>query len=196
MELTWENLEGAIAACTRCRLCEGRQNVVPGMGNRHAGILFIGEGPGAEEDKQGLPFVGPAGQLLDKMLFSIGLDRTNCYIANVVKCRPPRNRTPMDDEAAACIDYLRAQVKLIKPKVIVLLGATAAKHTLDPNIRITRDRGIWHEKNGYHMIATFHPSYLLRDPSAKRLAWQDLQSIRNKLEELHIDLRPEEPHEP
>jgi uracil-DNA glycosylase family 4 len=188
MDSAWEALYRQAQNCKRCGLCQGRNNVVVGDGNQRAQIMFIGEGPGAEEDFQGLPFVGPAGQLLDKMMASIGLNRKNSYIANIVKCRPPGNRAPTPEEAQECMNYLRAQVKLVRPKIIVILGATAAKHTISPDVRITRDRGIWHERRGYHMIATFHPSFLLRDPSQKNLAWADLKSIREKIKELGINI--------
>ncbi len=187
MEAAWEALYKEAEKCTRCGLCRGRNNVVVGDGNQSARIMFIGEGPGAEEDFQGLPFVGPAGQLLDRMMASINLSRQNAYIANIVKCRPPGNRAPNPEEAQACMGYLRAQVKLIKPQIIVILGATAAKYTLSPDVRITRDRGIWHERRGYHMIATFHPSFLLRDPTQKKFAWADFKSIRDKIKELGIN---------
>lgn len=186
MELTWENVINEVLACRRCGLCQGRQNAVPGMGNQQAKILFVGEGPGAQEDAQGLPFVGPAGQLLDKMLAAIDLDRQHCYIANVVKCRPPRNRVPLPEEAQACLPFLRAQTALLRPKIIVALGSTAAKQILGEQIRITRDRGIWHERKGCFLIATYHPSYLLRDPAQKKDAWEDFKKIRDKIAELGL----------
>lgn len=190
MPETWEQLEAQLADCRCCQLCQLRTNVVMGTGDPNARVMFIGEGPGAEEDYQGVPFVGAAGQLLDKMLAAIHLDRSRCYIANIVKCRPPRNRTPLPDEAHACLPYLRAQVKLIRPVIIVALGATAAQYTISPQIRITRDRGKWVERKGFHMLATYHPSYLLREPAAKREAWADFKSLRDKMKEL--GLRPEE----
>jgi len=186
MDLTWENIENAVASCSACPLCARRKNPVPGMGARDSKILFVGEGPGAQEDEQGLPFVGPAGQLLDKMLAAIDLDRQHCYIANVVKCRPPQNRTPLPEEAQACMPYLRAQTALLRPKIVVALGATAAKQILGEQTRITRDRGIWHERKGCFLIATFHPSYLLRAPEQKKLAWEDFKLIRDKIAELGL----------
>ena len=190
MDISWEALYHEAGRCQKCGLCKGRNSVVVGDGFRKADIMFIGEGPGAEEDFQGLPFVGAAGQLLEKMMASINLNRSNVYIANIVKCRPPGNRNPEPDEAASCMPYLRAQVKLVQPKIIVLLGATAARYTLSPDVRITRDRGIWHERKGYHMIATYHPSFLLRDPAQKKFAWADFKAVRDKIKELGINLEP------
>lgn len=143
--------------------------------------MFIGEGPGQVEDEQGLAFVGPAGQLLTRMLQAISLPRERVYICNIVKCRPPRNRTPLPEEAEACMLHLRMQTALVRPKVIVLLGATAARYTLGPEVRITRDRGVWTERKGVWMMPTYHPSALLRDESKKKDAWQDMKSLRDKL---------------
>lgn len=167
--------------CSKCRLCEKRKNVVFGEGNENTNIMFIGEGPGGEEDNTGRPFVGKAGQLLTKILQSVDIKREDVYIANIVKCRPPANRVPFDDEAECCLPYLRKQVSVIRPKIIVCLGATASKYIIDKNIRITRDRGKWHEKGSFLMIPTYHPSALLRDPGKKRYAWEDFKSIRDKL---------------
>lgn len=189
--VSWEQLEGACAACRRCGLCETRRNVVIGDGARESRILFIGEGPGEQEDLQGRAFVGPAGQLLDRMLACIGLDRGQVYIANVVKCRPPRNRDPLPEEQAACLPYLRAQVRLIRPQVIVCLGRVAAQAVIRPDFRITREHGQWVERKGYWLTATYHPSALLRDPSKKRDAYEDLKKLKSKLEELGI---PPAPH--
>lgn len=180
MELTWELLEERVKNCGGCALCQGRGHAVFGEGNRNADILFIGEGPGYEEDRQGRPFVGPAGQLLDRMLAAISLAREDVYIANIVKCRPPQNRVPMEEEANACLPYLRGQTALIKPKIIVCLGATAAKHIYSPDVRITRERGIWKEKKGVFILPTYHPAALLRDESKKKDAWADMQAIRDK----------------
>lgn len=174
-----------IAGCRRCRLCETRTNTVPGEGNPYAGLLFVGEAPGHDEDVQGRPFVGKAGQLLDRMLASVNLDREKAYIANVIKCRPPNNRTPEPDEQTACIPFLRAQYSVIRPKIVVCLGATAARKLIDPNIRITRDRGQWTEKGGVWFLPTYHPSFLLRENSdqhrRKYEAWQDLLLLSDKL---------------
>ena len=184
---SWETLEGACLNCRICRLLETRTNVVIGVGNRNADIMFVGEGPGQQEDLQGEPFVGPAGKLLDKMLASIGLDREKVYIANIVKCRPPGNRDPHDDEQEACMNYLRYQLMLVKPKIIVCLGRIAATAIIDKDFKITRQHGQWTERKGYWFIATYHPSALLRDESKKRPAWEDLKLIRAKLDEIEND---------
>ena len=181
---SWETLEGACLNCRKCRLWETRTNVVIGVGSRNADIMFVGEGPGQQEDLQGEPFVGPAGKLLDKMLASIGLDREKVYIANIVKCRPPGNRDPHDDEQEACMNYLRYQLMLVKPKIIVCLGRIAATAIIDKDFKITRQHGQWTERKGYWFIATYHPSALLRDESKKRPAWEDLKLIRAKLDEI------------
>ena len=181
---SWETLEGACYNCKKCRLWETRTNVVVGVGNKDADIMFIGEGPGQQEDLQGEPFVGPAGKLLDKMLSAIKLDRQQVYIANIVKCRPPGNRDPHEDEQGACMNYLRYQLMLIKPKIIVCLGRVAAMAIIDKNFKITREHGIWTERKGYWFMATYHPSALLRDETKKRPAWEDFKLIREKLDEL------------
>ena len=180
--LDWNGLKETCSCCTRCGLCETRHNVVFGVGNQQADVLFVGEGPGEQEDLQGIPFVGPAGKLLDDMLRIIDLSRdTNCYIANIVKCRPPRNRDPLDTEQEACIGYLRNQTALIKPKIIVCLGRIAAKKLIDPDYRITRQHGQWVQKNGIWMTAIYHPSALLRDVSKRPETFGDLLSIRDKI---------------
>ena len=181
----WQGLKSICASCTRCGLCETRHNVVFGVGNELADIMFVGEGPGEQEDLKGEPFVGPAGKLLDDMLCIMDLDRrTNCYIANIVKCRPPRNRDPLETEQDACIDYLRNQVALIKPKIIVCLGRIAAKRLIDPDYRITRQHGQWVQRNGVWMTAIYHPSALLRDVSKRPETFDDLLSIREKIREI------------
>ena len=185
-EISWELLESQVEACRMCGLCEHIQHKVPGQGDHHSPLMFIGEGPGQVEDEQGLAFVGPAGQLLTRMLLAIDLPRDRVYICNVVKCRPPNNRVPEPQEAAACMLHLRMQVALVRPKVIVLLGSTAAKNTLGEDIRITRDRGKWFERKGVWMMPTFHPSALLRDPAKKKDAWEDMQALRDKLMELGL----------
>lgn len=185
-EISWELFEKQVAACGLCPLHQGIRHKVPGQGDRHAPLMFIGEGPGQVEDEEGLAFVGPAGQLLTKMLAAISLPRDRVYICNIVKCRPPNNRVPEESEAAACKLHLRMQVALVQPKVIVLLGSTAAKNTLGAEIRITRDRGRWFERKGVWMMPTYHPSALLRDPAKKREAWEDMQSLRDKLMELGL----------
>ena len=148
--------------------------------------MLVGEGPGQVEDEQGLAFVGPAGQLLTRMLAAIGLPRERVYICNVVKCRPPQNRVPLPEEEAACLPHLRMQTWLVRPKVILLLGATAGKALLDPEMRITRDRGKWTERKGFWMLPTYHPSALLRDESKKPQAWEDMKRVRDKLKELGL----------
>ncbi len=176
-----------VAQCQQCGLCKTRTNTVFGEGNSHARVMFIGEGPGRDEDELGRPFVGRAGQLLDKMLGSIKLTRNDVYIANVLKCRPPGNRDPEPDEAAACIGYLRAQVKLIKPKIIVCLGRISAKYILGQDIRIMRDRGVWHEVKGFSIMPTYHPAALLRNELLKKDAYKDLLAIRQKYDETGRD---------
>ena len=181
--LDWNALEKSCASCTRCGLCETRHNVVFGVGERTADVMFIGEGPGEQEDLQGEPFVGPAGKLLDDMMAIIDLDRTNTYIANIVKCRPPRNRDPLETEQDACIDYLRNQVALIQPKIIVCLGRIAAKRLIGSEYRITRQHGEWIQKGGVWMTAIYHPSALLRDVSKRPETFEDLLAIREKIRE-------------
>ena len=166
-----------------CRISVFR---LPGVWNNQTSAPSVGEGPGFEEDKSGIPFVGKAGQLLDKMIAAMQFSPDEVYIANVVKCRPPNNRVPEETEANACKLHLRNQVALVRPKVIVLLGSTAAKNTLGPEIRITRDRGRWFERKGVWMMPTYHPSALLRDPAKKREAWEDMQALRDKLMELGL----------
>lgn len=185
MRYDWETLYATLQGCKGCSLSAGRTNIVIGDGNPKAKIMLIGEGPGRDEDLQGIPFVGAAGKLLDKMLAAIDLDRNNVYIANIVKCRPPQNRTPLEEEAEACIGYLRAQVALVRPAIIVCLGATAARYVYDRNVRITRDRGIWKCSKGVWILPTYHPAALLRDESKKREAWDDLKKLRAKYEELY-----------
>ena len=182
--MTWEELEARCMACQGCGLADTRRHVVFGVGNRKADVLFIGEGPGEQEDIQGVPFVGPAGQLLDVMLSVIDLDRTSVYIANIVKCRPPRNRDPLNTEQDACIGFLRAQTALIRPKIIVCLGRIAAMRIIDPNFRITRQHGQWFQRAGVHMTALYHPSALLRDPGKRPETFLDLKSIQGKIREL------------
>ena len=185
-ELTWELVHQQIQACTMCPLHQGIHHKVPGQGDVHAPLMFIGEGPGQVEDEEGLAFVGPAGQLLTRMLAAIDLPRDRVYICNIVKCRPPNNRVPEEAEANACKLHLRIQTALIRPQVIVLLGSTAARNTIGPEIRITRDRGRWFERKGVWMMPTYHPSALLRDVSKKREAWEDMLSLRDKLIELGL----------
>lgn len=171
-----------VAACRACRLCEKRTNVVPGQGNPHPEIMFIGEGPGADEDEQGLAFVGRAGQLLTSIINAMGFSRDEVFIGNVVKCRPPDNRTPAPDEMAACLPFLARQIDLLKPKLIVALGATAVKGLFnDEKIAITKQRGNWMNYRGIDVMPTFHPAYLLRNPPAKREVWMDMKTVLAKL---------------
>lgn len=172
----WEGLRAAVMQCSRCRLAETRRNVVFGEGDPHAKLMFIGEGPGADEDATGRPFVGEAGQLLDKMILAMKFRREEVYIANVVKCRPPGNRVPQDDEAAECIGYLRRQIELVHPEAIVLLGATALRFLLGKE-GIRRCRGLWHDYRGIPVMPTYHPAYLLRQNAAKREVWNDLKLV-------------------
>lgn len=186
--LDWDELEQVCQSCSRCGLCAGRTNPVFGVGCKEADVMFIGEGPGEQEDLQGVPFVGPAGRLLDDMMSIIDLDRTNSYIANIVKCRPPHNRDPKDEEQDACIDYLRNQVALVKPKIIVCLGRIAAKRIINPDFRITREHGHWSQKNGIWVTAIYHPSALLRDVSKRPETFDDLLHIRDKIKELRAKI--------
>ena len=184
-----EALRESCLGCTRCGLAETRHNVVFGVGNPRAKIMFIGEGPGENEDLQGEPFVGRGGQLLDKMLAAVDLDRkTNVYIANIVKCRPPKNRDPLPEEQEACIGWLRNQVALIRPKIIVCLGRIAGQRIMRPDLRITREHGQFMERNGTLMMATLHPAALLRNPAQKPDAFQDFLLLREKIDELRLDI--------
>ena len=182
----WNGLKQTCYSCTRCGLCETRNNVVFGVGREDADVMFVGEGPGEQEDLKGEPFVGPAGKLLDDMLSIIDLNRQeNCYIANIVKCRPPKNRDPLETEQDACIGYLRNQVALVKPKIIVCLGRIAAKRIIDPDYRITRQHGQWVQRNGIWMTAIYHPSALLRDVGKRPETFDDLLSLREKIREVN-----------
>ena len=163
--------------CQRCILHTGRSSIVFGEGNPRAKLLFIGEGPGRDEDLQGRPFVGRAGQLLDRMISAMGFKREEVYIANVVKCRPPNNREPHPDEVAACTPFLERQIQAIAPKVICALGASAARHLLESDVPVSVMRGRFHDHKGFQVMVTYHPAYLLRNPSAKKQAWEDLQKV-------------------
>ena len=186
--MDWNALENQCNNCINCPLHKTRTNVVFGVGNRDAEILFVGEGPGEREDIQGEPFVGAAGKLLDDMMSIIDLDRTKCYIANIVKCRPPHNRDPQEDEQDACIGYLMNQIALIKPKIIVCLGRVAALRMIASDFRITREHGNWIVKDGIHITAIYHPSALRRDLSKRPETFLDLIRIREKIKELNISL--------
>ena len=191
--MNWSELQQHCHCCKRCRLGETRTNVVFGVGPENAPVMFVGEGPGYHEDMQGIPFVGPAGQLLDDMLSIIDLDRSNCYITNVVKCRPPQNRDPLPDEKDACLPYLRAQFKLMRTKVLVCLGRIAASALIHDEYRITKEHGQWVERSGVFMTAIYHPSALLRDPARRPEAFQDLLLIREKIREVIPDFYQSQP---
>ena len=180
----WEELEEVVKQCRKCRLCETRKNVVFGVGNREADIMFIGEGPGADEDAQGEPFVGKAGKLMNMAFDMLGVKREEVYIANIVKCRPPNNRNPQDDEAENCLDYLRNQVILVKPKIIVLLGRVALKNVLGKEYGITASRGKWLERKGILYMPTWHPAALLRDENKKIDFIKDLKQVIKRYNEI------------
>ena len=187
MNSEYENLKNQCLSCTQCPLHTGRHNVVFGVGNENAKIMFVGEGPGEQEDLQGEPFVGKSGQLLDKYLSLVDLSRdANIYIANIVKCRPPMNRDPKPEEQDICIGYLRQQVKLIKPRIIVCLGRIAAQRLISPDFRVTAQHGQFIEKGGILFMGTFHPSALLRNESNKPLALEDFQKLRERLREENL----------
>lgn len=181
MEDSWALLEQECLHCRECALCQTRKNVVFGVGNPQAEIMLVGEGPGANEDEQGIPFVGRAGQFLDDMLAIIGLDRTTVYIANIVKCRPPGNRDPLNVEQDACIGYLRRQIALIQPKILVSLGRIAAMRLIQDKFRITKEHGIWFDVDNMRMMAIYHPSALLRDPSKRPETFDDLKSLQKEI---------------
>ena len=181
--LNWESLQSACLSCTRCPLSQTRHHVVFGVGPQDAEVLFVGEGPGENEDLQGEPFVGAAGKFLDEMLTIIDLGRHNCYITNIIKCRPPKNRDPLPEEEDACIGYLREQVRLIRPKVIVCLGRISAMRLIKPDFKITKEHGHWFRKNGVLMTAVYHPAALLRDPRKKEEMLIDMQHIKEVLDQ-------------
>ena len=181
---TWQEIENKCLSCKSCRLCEKRKNVVFGVGNRQAKVMFIGEGPGEQEDIQGEPFVGRAGQLLDKMLYAVDLDRhKNVYITNIVKCRPPMNRDPQEDEQDCCIGYRREQTRLIRPRIIVTLGRIAGMKLIKPDLRITREHGTIIERKGVFMMPMLHPAALLRNQSQMEGAFNDFLILREKIKE-------------
>lgn len=169
--------------CTRCKLADGRTNIVFGAGSPDADLMFVGEAPGRDEDRLGEPFVGRAGQLLTKIIEAMGLRREDVYIANILKCRPPKNRDPQPDEVASCSPFLFRQIEAIRPKVVVALGAYAARTLLDTDLPISRLRGRFHEYRGTQLMPTYHPSYLLRNPQAKRPVWEDMQMVRDLINE-------------
>ncbi|WP_022850009.1 uracil-DNA glycosylase [Limisalsivibrio acetivorans] len=176
-----EDFKEKVLSCTKCHLHETRTNVVYGVGDMNADLMFVGEGPGAEEDKQGIPFVGRAGQLLTKMIIAMKYEREDVFIANIVKCRPPGNRAPYQDEADACIPYLYKQIEMVKPKVIVCLGSVSAQYLLKTKTSISKIRGEYVDMNGIMVMPTFHPAYLLRNPKMKKFVWEDLQKVMKTL---------------
>lgn len=184
-----EQLQQAIQNCNQCKLCKNRKNIVFGVGNENAKVMFIGEGPGADEDTQGIPFVGKAGQLMNKAFDALGIQREEVYIANIVKCRPPNNRDPEPDEVSSCMNYLRNQVMMIKPKIIVLLGRISLQNILGTEYKITASRGKWVEKKGILYMPTWHPAALLRDETKKIDFINDLKQVLKKEQELE----PKEP---
>lgn len=188
--MDWETLKQACLSCQGCDLCRTRTNVVFGVGPQQAQILFVGEGPGQQEDLTGEPFVGPAGKLLDEMLCIIDLGRHNCYIGNIVKCRPPNNRDPLQTEQEACMPYLQEQIRLLQPKILVCLGRIAAMKLITEDFKITKDHGRWYQKDGMWMTAIYHPSALLRDSAKRPDTFRDLKSIQAKVNELGIAVGP------
>ena len=179
--MSLEELKKSCEECRKCALCETRTNCVFGVGNQNASLMFVGEAPGEQEDKTGIPFVGRAGQLLDKFLAAVDIDREDVYIANILKCRPPKNRDPLPDEEDACIGFLREQVALINPKVIVCLGRISAMRLIKPDFKITQEHGTWFKKGNYLMTAVYHPAALLRDPRKKEDMLEDMKRIKQKL---------------
>ncbi len=180
--MDFDTLRARCLACTSCPLCRTRHSVVFGQGAEDAEVLFVGEGPGQSEDEQGLPFVGRSGRLLDKYLFAIDLDRErNCYIANIVKCRPPQNRDPLPDECEACMPWLRAQFRLLRPRIVVCLGRVAAQRMIRPDFSVMREHGVFIDKGGVAFMGTFHPAALLRQPQNKPEAFADFAALRDKI---------------
>lgn len=182
--MDWSELKSVCENCTACPLCKTRTNLVFGTGNREADLMFVGEAPGEQEDKTGIPFVGAAGQLLDKYLAAVGIERDDVYIANILKCRPPYNRDPLPEEGDACIGYLREQVKLIRPKMIVCLGRISAMRLIKPDYKITREHGEIIRRGSFAMTAVYHPSALLRDASKKEDMLRDMKKIKAYLDEI------------
>ena len=180
----WNDLYNTCAACHKCPLGDTRTNCVFGVGNKNADVMFVGEAPGEQEDLSGTPFVGRAGQLLDKFLYAVDISREDVYIANILKCRPPKNRDPQPAEEDACIDYLREQVRLIKPKVIVCLGRIAAMRLIKPDFKITKEHGEWFEKGNFLITAVYHPALLLRDPRKKEDMLVDMKKIKERLDQI------------
>ena len=181
--MTLNELKNSCSECQKCSLCKTRTNCVFGVGNENADIMFVGEAPGEQEDLSGIPFVGRAGQLLDKFLYAVDIKREDVYIANILKCRPPKNRDPLPEEENACIDYLRRQVEIIEPKVIVCLGRISAMRLIKPDFKITQEHGAWFKKGKYLMTAVYHPAALLRDPRKKEDMLKDMKMIKEKITE-------------
>ncbi len=175
--MNWEELESSCASCTKCELCRTRTNTVFGTGNRKSGLLFVGEAPGEQEDLSGIPFVGAAGKLFDRYLEAVDIPRQDVYIANILKCRPPKNRDPLPAEEDLCIGYLNGQIALLRPKLVVCLGRIAAMRLIKPDFRITREHGIWYQKEKYEICAVYHPSLLLRDPRKKQEMMEDMKLV-------------------
>ena len=180
---TLEEIKCECEQCQKCELCKTRTNIVFGTGNEHARLMFIGEAPGQKEDESGIPFVGAAGKLLNKYLDAVGIPREDVYIANILKCRPPKNRDPLPEEEDACIGFLREQVSLINPKLIVCLGRISAMRLIKPDFKITKEHGTWFKKGNYLMTAVYHPAALLRDPRKKEEMLEDMKKIKEKLSE-------------
>lgn len=187
---TWNELERSIVNCGRCALCKKRTQAVPGKGNHSAQIMLVAEAPGKQEDLQGIPFVGPAGKVLDILLTSAGLNRKDVYITNIVKCHPPGNRDPLPEEQETCMQYLRAETTLLHPPIIVCLGRIAAQKLISPNFKISREHGMWTHRKGYLMTAVYHPSAILRDPAKLEEAKKDFQSIISKVREIEESKYP------
>ncbi len=187
--LGWDELIERCTDCMACSLGKTRTNIVIGRGNKNAPIMFIGEGPGEQEDEQGLPFVGAAGKLLDTLINALMIDEMDYYIANIVKCRPPNNRVPLEEEAEKCLGYLRNQVFLVKPSIIVCLGATAVKYIVDKEAKITQIRGQWINRKNCWIMPTYHPAALLRDEAKKVYMWKDMKQVKDKLEELKSEVQ-------
>ena len=184
MPYTWKEFISECQNCNQCNLAKTRNTVVVYRGTPEAPLMFVGEGPGANEDKQGIPFVGKAGRLLDTLLTAHGFVETDYHICNIVKCRPPENRVPSLDEAKSCMPLLGKQIRFVKPKLIVLLGGTAYNYFMNPSDTITKARGTWIEKNGYHILPTFHPAYILRNEREKINLWNDIALVKIKLDQL------------
>lgn len=183
----FDELKAKCENCTACSLYKTRTNCVFGTGNENADVLFVGEAPGEKEDLSGIPFVGAAGKLLDKFLYAVDIDRERVYIANILKCRPPKNRDPLPEEEEACLPFLREQVKIMQPKIIICLGRISAMKLIKPDFKITKEHGQWFKKGNYLMTAVYHPAALLRDPRKKEDMLIDMQNIKAKLDELSLN---------